>query len=731
MVDEKPFPAPNFARELKHDDLIKSHLHPHSSDDHIYAVPIKVRKAAISNSSTPKSTKKPIQEQRFKVLETNEHLVNSEHNMVDEKPFPVPNFAQELKHDAHHDDLIESPSDPHSTSQLEMVDNLLDFTSKLTNKTTKEILDKMGQIAKKIHSNELVIGNPKISYKKKKELIRKNEKLNKELIYYKNFVQHKASGLSTYDKRIEQDLRDPTKPKYMKDESAKTKMYFLSDIIELAYEAKERYNINLLKYLKNTIGKDDDQDNDENELDDPKSQSDEDRSSLSSKDTEFDYHPDNEINKKKKHHKRVKGFFKTGKYKLNHEGSIHSNADSDSSTQTETPSVTGNGEIHISDDEIHTSDDEIHTNDDEIHTNDDEIHTNDDETKGLKNSKDNEHDNDDIEKKNFFKKVKGVLKPFKKSSKKIKNNFNKNTDNPSNNDQYAELNGLDETDSNDHTTNVADEILNFKKNANLDDEENLLLQNSLTRRKTRNKRSESPAQSDINVDDEQENDEDEMYSSDISTPSNDNNDTQSLQEQEIHKKTLNRKYPSQKDFRHQEELNKNYIFDENQQKMPVLPISNPIYGDDKKPNENTPLKDEYMDNFREDHMPNKDSLQLQNMKRCGGLCSGLASILAGVGVGFIRLIDDDLVSESNLHRQLLFGYDSLEQIVEEIENQVMNKSQSCSRSGVLSNIPNIIGSLMSSEVVKLLLSWKSNYNYLTYDMRNLTTPIRNICDKFS
>ena len=31
---------------------------------------------------------------------------------------------------------------------------------------------------------------------------------------------------------------------------------------------------------------------------------------------------------------------------------------------------------------------------------------------------------------------------------------------------------------------------------------------------------------------------------------------------------------------------------------------------------------------------------------------------------------------------------------------------------------------MSSEVVKLLLSWKSNYNYLTYDMRNLTTPIR-------
>ncbi|MDW8034396.1 MAG: ThiF family adenylyltransferase, partial [Nitrososphaerota archaeon] len=43
----------------------------------------------------------------------------------------------------------------------------------------------------------------------------------------------------------------------------------------------------------------------------------------------------------------------------------------------------------------------------------------------------------------------------------------------------------------------------------------------------------------------------------------------------------------------------------------------------------------------------------------GGLGSTIATQLAGMGIGFLRIVDRDVVERANLHRQSIFSIDSL------------------------------------------------------------------------
>ncbi|MBT8369550.1 MAG: ThiF family adenylyltransferase, partial [Deltaproteobacteria bacterium] len=56
-------------------------------------------------------------------------------------------------------------------------------------------------------------------------------------------------------------------------------------------------------------------------------------------------------------------------------------------------------------------------------------------------------------------------------------------------------------------------------------------------------------------------------------------------------------------------------------------------------------------------------LKLRNAKVClvglGGLGSPVALKLAGMGIGYLRMIDRDIASRSDLHRQHLYDADSI------------------------------------------------------------------------
>ncbi|MGQ9596704.1 MAG: HesA/MoeB/ThiF family protein, partial [Thermoproteota archaeon] len=56
-------------------------------------------------------------------------------------------------------------------------------------------------------------------------------------------------------------------------------------------------------------------------------------------------------------------------------------------------------------------------------------------------------------------------------------------------------------------------------------------------------------------------------------------------------------------------------------------------------------------------------LKIRNAKACivgiGGLGSTISTLLAGMGIGFLRIVDRDVVERANLHRQEIFDVDSI------------------------------------------------------------------------
>jgi len=70
-------------------------------------------------------------------------------------------------------------------------------------------------------------------------------------------------------------------------------------------------------------------------------------------------------------------------------------------------------------------------------------------------------------------------------------------------------------------------------------------------------------------------------------------------------------------------------------------------------------------------------LKLRNARACligvGGLGAPVATKLVGMGIGTLRIVDRDIVSRSDLHRQHLYDADCLGLPKVEIARQKLNK----------------------------------------------------------
>ncbi len=70
-------------------------------------------------------------------------------------------------------------------------------------------------------------------------------------------------------------------------------------------------------------------------------------------------------------------------------------------------------------------------------------------------------------------------------------------------------------------------------------------------------------------------------------------------------------------------------------------------------------------------------LRLKNAKACiiglGGLGSMIALELSGMGIGYLRLVDRDIVSRSDLHRQYLYDVDSIGEPKVEVAHRKLGK----------------------------------------------------------
>ena len=93
-------------------------------------------------------------------------------------------------------------------------------------------------------------------------------------------------------------------------------------------------------------------------------------------------------------------------------------------------------------------------------------------------------------------------------------------------------------------------------------------------------------------------------------------------------------------------------------------------------------------------------LKLRNAKAClvgvGGLGSPIATQLVGMGIGFLRIVDRDIVSRSDLHRQHLYDAPSVGMPKVEIASQKLSKLNPDVK---LDPIPESLNSLNAEELI--------------------------------
>jgi len=93
-------------------------------------------------------------------------------------------------------------------------------------------------------------------------------------------------------------------------------------------------------------------------------------------------------------------------------------------------------------------------------------------------------------------------------------------------------------------------------------------------------------------------------------------------------------------------------------------------------------------------------LKLRNAKACligvGGLGSPIATQLVGMGIGYLRIVDRDIVSRSDLHRQHLYDADSVGAPKVEIAHQKLSKLNPDVK---LDPIPESLNSINAEELI--------------------------------
>src|SRR5207249_562571 len=100
----------------------------------------------------------------------------------------------------------------------------------------------------------------------------------------------------------------------------------------------------------------------------------------------------------------------------------------------------------------------------------------------------------------------------------------------------------------------------------------------------------------------------------------------------------------------------------------------------------------------------------------GGVGSAAAYFLASQGIGFLKLIDQDVVEESNLHRLIGVGYQDLHLPKAEALSRKLSSRhpwtrtesmESCETAGVTPTIVGLVGSLAATEAAKRILGLRT------------------------